>query len=488
MAQNAKPASQQEDVDKTIATNATGIENTRGTTEQTRSDMRVAGAKSSFQMIGRYQIVRKLGAGGMGTVYLATDTILDRQVALKVPQIPKIGPGEKMLARFLREARAGARLRHPHIATVFDVGEDSGMPYVAMEFIQGVPLDQYCETTVRRLTPQKIAELIASLADAMQHAHDCQVVHRDLKPSNIMLLPDGSPRVLDFGLSRLLDDLENHVTRDGQLIGSPAWMSPEQARGTDVDQRTDIYSLGCILYQLLTAKPPFSGTLTAVLLAVTSGDFRKPRDVCPEAPEELESLCLCMMNTDRNLRPQTMAEVCSRVQALSFNPTPQKPASQNHAASPLNVEGSDSPHPRQSTHTQKPQTQFHRTSTARRKVQITSTPQSHNTRVSTVVIVSGAIPKLAQTLKTSRLMQVVVALCIVPAVAWLMLTFQTPTGSGEITNPVADSREPSPEKAVDADETSTAGNSTKTQTTLNPHSTSQTPAGSTFNLDELEKE
>ena len=280
---------------------------------------------------GRYQIVSELGAGGMGTVYLALDPSLDRHVALKVPRLGNVLNADVVKSRFLREARAGARLRHQYIAAVYDVGEENEVPYAAMEFIQGTSLDKYLEKN--RMSLQAACRLVVGVALAMQHAHDNRVVHRDLKPSNIMVLPDGSPRVMDFGLSRLLDDREIAVTREGQILGSPAWMSPEQVRSTHTDHRTDIYSLGVIFYELLTGSRPFKGTLTSVLLAVTTGDFAAPLSIRPEMDQEICEICMRMMALDSEQRFQSMKLAAAAIQQWLRRSTLHLPAADTPVAS-----------------------------------------------------------------------------------------------------------------------------------------------------------
>lgn len=488
MAQNEKATYQQEDVDKTLAAHETKIEGSGGTAEETTSDFQIIGRKSSGRMIGRYHIVRKLGSGGMGAVYLALDTILDRQVALKIPRIPKDERGPKMLARFLREARAGARLRHSHIATVFDVGDESGVPYVAMEFIQGVSLDNFFDSTPERLTPAATAALVARIADAMQHAHECQVVHRDLKPSNIMLLPDGSPRVLDFGLSRLLDDFENNVTRDGQLVGSPAWMSPEQARGIEVDQRTDIYSLGCVLYQLLTSKPPFSGTLTAVLLAVSSGDFKKPRDILPEIPEELESLCLSMMSTDRSQRPQTMAEVCSRIHNIALDYTRLNSASAKRPATPQNDCNAGTIHSRPASTRAAPQARQLRTLRESSKQPRANTQRSAEINAPSTKANTDARSQLLHKIRSARSTQFAVGLFFIVIIALLILIFRPSDYSANMKSQFSTPISTSPEMLNPDRKSQASTDAIATETTQTPGKKNQRSGANTFKLDELEKE
>lgn len=202
-----------------------------------------AGCGSSFQLdkfstatwdgpakksIGKFEVLATVGHGAFGTVLKAKDTELDRIVAIKVPRASNVGPGPDDVDRFLREARAVAQLRFPSIVSIHEVGIEKGSPYLVCDFVEGVTLADVL--TGRRLTFQESAKVIADVADALQYAHSLGVVHRDVKPSNIMIRPDGSPCVMDFGLAKR-DAGEFTMTIDGQILGTPAYMSPEQARG-----------------------------------------------------------------------------------------------------------------------------------------------------------------------------------------------------------------------------------------------------------------
>ena len=263
--------------------------------------------------LGRYQLLRELGAGGMGTVYLAMDSVLKRTVALKIPKFPNEDRKKVAIERFYREARAVARLSHPWIAMVFDVGEVDGQHYLSMEFIAGKPLDTLISEK-RYTNPAEVIQLVRQIALAMYHAHESGVVHRDLKPGNIMIATDGTPRVMDFGLSRIDDDAETRVTRDGQLIGSPAYMSPEQIEGIAVDNRSDIYSLGVVLYELLAGSRPFQGSLTRVLTCISKSDFIRLPDMRPDVSPRLANICHRMMAPDKDQRFQSMQAVAEALE------------------------------------------------------------------------------------------------------------------------------------------------------------------------------
>ncbi|RLS80784.1 MAG: serine/threonine protein kinase, partial [Planctomycetota bacterium] len=195
-------------------------------------------ANFSPSMLGRYEIVAELGAGAMGTVYRGRDKVLERDVAVKVPKLENSEAKAQMLRRFYREARAVARLSHPSICPIYDVGEIDGKVFIAMGYVKGSTLDREVGKG-RFLEPLTAAKLIERICGAMQHAHDNQVVHRDRKTANIMIDADGVPVLLDFGLAMLRDETDSGVTHQGQVLGSPAYMSPEQVNGRRVDHRSD---------------------------------------------------------------------------------------------------------------------------------------------------------------------------------------------------------------------------------------------------------
>src|SRR5947209_7781975 len=225
-----------------------------------------ASASSSLERVGRYRILKKLGQGGMGAVYLAHDEQLDRQVALKVPNFSP-GDSDSML-RFHREARSAATLSHPNLCPVYDVGEIGGTHYLTMAYIEGRPLSEVVHEGP--LDPHQAAEIVRRTALALEEAHTRGVIHRDLKPSNIMLTPRGEPVVMDFGLARRNAPGDVRLTQSGTVMGTPAYMSPEQVEGdvAALGPATDIYSLGVILYELLTGRVPFQGSLGQVMAQI----------------------------------------------------------------------------------------------------------------------------------------------------------------------------------------------------------------------------
>jgi WD40 repeat protein/tRNA A-37 threonylcarbamoyl transferase component Bud32 len=257
----------------------------------------------ALQKLGRFELLGVLGHGAFGTVYKARDAELHRTVAVKVPRAGNLA-GPQEMDRFLREARSAAQLRHPSIVTVHEVGQRDGLPYLVSDFVPGVTLADLL--SARRPGFREAAELVAAVADALQYAHEQGVVHRDIKPSNIMIGDDGRPCVMDFGLAKR-ETGEITMTVEGQVLGTPAYMSPEQARGEGhaVDGRGDVYSLGVVLYQLLTGELPFRGTQRMLLHQVLQDEPRPPRSLNDRIPRDLETVCLKAMAKEPARRYQT---------------------------------------------------------------------------------------------------------------------------------------------------------------------------------------
>ncbi|MCA9069136.1 MAG: serine/threonine protein kinase, partial [Planctomycetaceae bacterium] len=209
---------------------------------------------------GRYHIKSILGRGGMGTVYLAHDQQLHRDVALKVPHLSRVN--QRGVTRFFREARAMAQLHHRNLCPVHDVGDVDGEYFLSMSYIEGATLAETIQSK-SHTTNREAAELVRKLASALQVAHEASIIHRDLKPSNVIIDREREPIILDFGLARGDHKVETVLTEEGDLIGSPSYMAPEQLSSdpTQVDHRVDVYGLGAILYEILCGRPPFTGSM-----------------------------------------------------------------------------------------------------------------------------------------------------------------------------------------------------------------------------------
>jgi hypothetical protein len=240
--------------------------------------------------LGRFQVRCRLGAGAFGAVYRAHDPVLDREVALKVPCGAVLEQPEAT-ARFLREPKAAAQLRHPHIVPVYDAGSDGDRLYIASAFIEGQTLAQ----VIAEKQPEfrRSAEIVRSLAEALDYAHRVGVIHRDVKPSNIMIDSQGQPLLMDFGLARL-ENVEEKLTHDGSLMGTPAYMAPEQADSSvgEVGPASDQYSLGVVLYELLCGQTPFSGPPAVLIYNMLNKPPDRPRTKNPAVPRDLETICL----------------------------------------------------------------------------------------------------------------------------------------------------------------------------------------------------
>ncbi|MBX9627030.1 MAG: serine/threonine protein kinase [Gemmataceae bacterium] len=263
--------------------------------------------------VGKYRVLGRVGSGAFGAVYRCQDPELDRAVAVKV-LLDSAHASAEAADRFRREARAAARLSHPHIVPVFDSGHHDGKPYLVMEYVEGQPLDRLVGSP--RMTVETVLRVVFHLAQALQAAHDQGVVHRDVKPANVLVDTAGRPKLTDFGLARVADG--GALSRTGDLLGTPRYMSPEQALlpAGEVDHRTDIYSLGAVMYELLTGVPPADGpTALAVLRKVTDEEPVPLRDRNPAVPEEVAAICGRMMAKDREARYPTAGAVADAVQA-----------------------------------------------------------------------------------------------------------------------------------------------------------------------------
>ena len=274
-------------------------------------------------LVAHYRIVKKIGAGGMGEVYLATDTVLDRSIALKfLPQ--RCSDDDLQRGRFQREVQAVARLNHPNIVQIFEASAHDGYPFFAMEHVPGRTLRQIIKHEETELA--SVVDLILQLAQGLQVAHENGIIHRDLKPSNVLVAADGRPKLIDFGLAILVD--REKLTRTGTTLGTVGYMSPEQATGRECDRRSDLFSLGVIFYQMITGHLPFRGDDDASrLLAITRDDPEPLARYKSGVSPELERIVDKLLQKDPALRYQTAA-------GLAADLTPLKDAIGSHGPGP----------------------------------------------------------------------------------------------------------------------------------------------------------
>jgi len=276
-------------------------------------------------LAGRYRLDEVVGRGGMSTVYRGTDLALDRVVAVKVAMDPLLERDPVYAARFKREARAAAAIPNPGVVTVFDAGADGPTRYIVMEYVEGRDLAEVLrDEPAHRLEPMRAARIAEQVADTLAAAHAAGIVHRDIKPGNIMITPQDGVKVLDFGIARLSDGVS--LTQTASVLGTAPYMSPEQAMGQPADARSDIYSLGCVLYEMLTGKPPFLADVAAAVLHQHVRVAPKPPSALnPDVPPVLDALVLEMLAKSPDDRPQTAADVRDRLAALDKATDPTRP-------------------------------------------------------------------------------------------------------------------------------------------------------------------
>jgi serine/threonine-protein kinase len=257
---------------------------------------------------GRYEIGDPLGQGGMAEVFRGRDTRLGRDVAIKVLRAELAGD-PTFLARFRREAQSAASLNHPNIVSVYDTGDDNGVPFIVMEYVEGRTLREILRTQGRML-PQRALEIVADVCAALEHAHEQGIVHRDIKPANVMLTSNGTVKVMDYGIARAITASTATMTQTAAVIGTAQYLSPEQARGEHVDARSDVYSTGCLLYELLTHQPPFTGdSPVAVAYQHVREDPTLPSVVNPDVEPAAEAVVMKAMAKNPGNRYQTAAEM-----------------------------------------------------------------------------------------------------------------------------------------------------------------------------------
>ncbi|KRQ86930.1 Serine/threonine-protein kinase PrkC [Caloramator mitchellensis] len=265
----------------------------------------------------RYILLDKIGDGGMALVYKAKDSILNRYVAVKILR-PEFNSDEDFVSKFKRESMAAASLSHPNIVSIYDVGENDGLNFIVMEFVNGRTLKEYIKERIK-LNYQETLRIVYQIALALEHAHKNGVVHRDIKPHNILVTEDNIVKVADFGIARA--STTNTVTNTGKVMGSVHYLSPEQARGGFSDHRTDIYSLGVVMYELLTGKPPYDAeSPITIALKHIQDEVVEPIKLEPSIPQAVNDIVIKSMEKDMTKRYQTSRELIEDINRANINP------------------------------------------------------------------------------------------------------------------------------------------------------------------------
>lgn len=266
------------------------------------------------EKFGRYWVVRVLGKGAMGIVYEGRDPKLGRRVAIKTARrdvIEGSGRAEELMERFLREAKAAGGLNHPNIITIYDVGEEDGTAYIAMEYLEGGDVSDFLARE-SYAEPERAVEICVAVCDALSVAHKNKIVHRDIKPENVVMLKDGKIKVADFGIASVSD---SNLTQEGSLIGTPFYMSPEQFQGKKLDGRSDLFALGVMAYELLTGEKPFTGeALSTIMTRVLKSTPSAPRELNASVSAELSAVVMKALAKDKNKRYQTADEFSAALQ------------------------------------------------------------------------------------------------------------------------------------------------------------------------------
>ena len=278
---------------------------------------------------GRYVIISKIGQGAMGYVFKAEDPDLNRIIALKTLRTDTRISEEKRkqyYRRFIREAKIAANLSHPGIVIVYDVGKEGETPFIAMEYLDGETLEQKIKK--KEISLPMLKDFLLQLLDALQYAHEHGVIHRDIKPSNIIILKDGRVKITDFGIAHIED---SDLTKTGHLIGSPNYMSPEQVRGEKVDQRSDLFSVGVMIYYILTGVKPFAGkNLTTTIRNILEKEPPPPSHYNPEVTPEWDWMVEKLLSKDKEKRFQTAKELKEYIESMKDEPAfSSSPSSQD---------------------------------------------------------------------------------------------------------------------------------------------------------------
>jgi serine/threonine protein kinase len=266
---------------------------------------------------GRYRVERTLGQGGMAAVYLAHDAELERPVAVKV-LAEHLASDEAFRQRFLREARVAAKLSHPNVVHVYDQGEEDGVPFIVMEYVEGTTLGDELRRS-GRFPPARVVDLALQICGGLEHAHASGLVHRDIKPGNLLLRADGTVKIADFGIARAAQATK--LTQIGSVLGTAAYLAPEQATGEQVTAAADIYSLGCVLFELLTGRTPYVFETLAELVVKQREEVITPiRELRPDVPPELEAAVMHCLARRPDYRPASAAALAQELAAGSPEP------------------------------------------------------------------------------------------------------------------------------------------------------------------------